>query len=142
MKTIAILDNEPGSAESMEGILHRHGFAIFRVSTAEEARAIFSRPEITVDLLIAGLPLPGNTTAKELYDSCPDTPMLLLSESPLEQWSETEFLHFKSLPNRMDFLRKPLTAGAFVSKVNALLYSSSYTAGRKVFEAAAALRTG
>jgi|GEM_PF-3313844 len=140
MKTIVILDNEPGSVEGMEGILQRHGFVIFPVSTVAEAAAIFDSAGTTIDLLIASFPLRGNTTAMELHESGPDIPMLLLSELPLEQWPEKEFLYFRSLKSRMDFLRKPLTAGAFISKVNALLYNSSYTAGRKVFEAATALR--
>jgi DNA-binding response OmpR family regulator len=140
MKTIVILDDEPGSVQGMEGILQRHGFVVFPVATAKEAAAIAGRPDISVDLLIAGLTLPGNTTAKELHESCPEIPMLLLSESPLEQWPEDEFLYFKSLASRTDFLRKPLKAAAFVSRINSLLYNSTYTAGRQIFEAAAALR--
>jgi hypothetical protein len=140
MKTIMILDNEPGSMEGMEGILQRHGFVIFPVSTSGEAAAIAKRPETTVDLLITSIPLPENTTAKELHDSLPECPMLLVSESPLEQWPEKEFLYFKSLPTRTDFLRKPLKAAAFISKINSLLYNSTYTAGRLVFDAATAGR--
>ena len=140
MKTIVILDDEPDSVEGMEGILQRHGFAVVPVSTAAEAAALTGRPESTVDLLIAGVNLPGNSTAMELHESCPEIPMLLLSESPLAQWPEKEFLYFKSLSSRTDFLRKPLTAGSFVSKINSLLYNATYTAGRDNFEAAAALR--
>lgn len=140
MKTIVILDNEPGSVEGMEGILQRHGFVIFPVSTVGEAAAIGKTAGTSVDLLIAGLPLPGNTTAVELHESCPEAPLLLLSESPPEQWPEKEFLYFKSLSGRTDFLRKPLKAGTFVSKINALLYNSTHKAGREIFEAATALR--
>jgi len=140
MKTIVILDDQPGSVQGMEGILQRHGFVIFPAATAAEAAEIAGRPGITVDLLIAGLTLPGNTTAKELHESCPEIPLLLVSESPLEEWPQEEFLYFKSLSSRTDFLRKPLKAAAFVSKINSLLYNSTYTAGRLIFEAAAALR--
>jgi DNA-binding response OmpR family regulator len=140
MKTIVILDDQPGSTQGMEGILQRHGFVIFPVSTAGEAAAIAGRPGITIDLLIAGLTLPGNTTARQLHESCPEIPLLLVSESALEQWPETDFLYFKSLSSRTDFLRKPLKAAAFVSRINSLLYNSTYTAGRQIFEAAAALR--
>ena len=84
--------------------------------------------------------MPGNTTAKELHELCPEIPLLLVSESPLEEWPEEAFLYFKSLASRTDFLRKPLKAAAFVSRINSLLYNSTYTAGRVVFEAAAALR--
>jgi len=139
MKTIVILDNDPGSLQGMEGILQRHGFVLFPVTTAAEAAALSLRPDITIDLLIAGMNGAGNTSARELHESCPEIPLLLVSESPLENWPETEFLYFKSLSSRTDFLRKPLKAGTFVSRINSLLYNSTYTAGRQIFEAAAAL---
>jgi DNA-binding response OmpR family regulator len=140
MKTIVILDDDPGSLQGMEGILQRHGFVLFPVTAAGEAAALSQRPDITIDLLIAGVNGTGNTSARELHESCPEIPLLLVSESPLESWPETEFLYFKSLSSRTDFLRKPLKAGAFVSRINSLLYNSTYTAGRQIFEAAAALR--
>ncbi len=40
MKTIVILDDEPGSLQGMEGILQRHGFVLFPVTTAAEAAAL------------------------------------------------------------------------------------------------------
>lgn len=140
MKTIVILDNQPGSIQGMEATLQRHGFAIFRVSTSGEAAALSKRPQVTIDLLIACVDLPGNTAAVELQESCPDIPMLLLSELPLDRWPEKEFRYFESSGSRTDFLRKPLTAGTFVSKVKALLYNVTYTAGRDSFKAASALR--
>ena len=140
MKTIVILDDEPGSLQGMEGILQRHGFVVFPVSTAAEAAALSGRADSPVNLLIAGLTSKANTTAMELHESCPEIPLLLLSESPPDQWPEKEFLYFKSLKSRTDFLRKPLKAAAFVSKINSLLYNSTYNAGREIFAAAAALR--
>ena len=136
MKTLVILDNEPGSTEGMEGILQRHGFLIVPVAAAAEAAAIAG----SADLLIAGFDESGDMSAIELHEVCPETPLLLVSETPLDRWPEKEFLYFKALSSRTDFLRKPLSAGSFVTRVNALLYNSSYSAGRKTFEDAAANR--
>lgn len=129
----------------MERVFARHGFVVFPAASVAEAVEYCKRPENEVDLLIADVPFDDNATgtaaARQFREACPQIPLLLVSDTALEHWPEPDFQHFKQLLRvRVDFLRKPLSPASFVSRVNALLYKSSSSAGQQVFDAAALLR--
>lgn len=145
MKAVVILDTELSSMHPMEEVMERRNYIVYRCTTLSEAIAACQNKSAPVDLTIVDVPLKGSDSqtdaAVQIHRSCPDMPMLLVSDLPLEQWSEADFRQFeKLLPGRIDLLRKPLTERAFLTKANSLLYTVTYLDSRKLFDAAAAAR--
>ncbi|MES1258708.1 MAG: hypothetical protein ABUS51_09760 [Acidobacteriota bacterium] len=145
MKTIVILDSETNSTHPMEEVMERRGYIVFRCTTVQEVIAICQNKATLVDLAIADVPLAGSESqteaAVQIRRACPELPLLLVSNLPLERWAEEDFRQFeKLLPGRIDLLQKPLSERSFIGKANAMLYTISYLDSRKLFDAAASHR--
>ena len=145
VKTAVILDTESASTHPMEPVLERRGFAVLRAGTVEEAIGYLKNAAVTVDLVIAEVPLTGSTSqteaAQQIQQSSAEIPILLISDQPLEQWPEDDFTRFGQLiSGRMDLLVKPLSAASFMAKANALIYTISYKESRHLFEIASSRR--
>jgi len=145
MKAIAILDSEFSSSHPMEAVMERRGYVVYRSATAAEAITLCQNTSAPIDLVIAEVPLSGSVSETEpavkIRAACPDIPILLVSELPLERWADEDFRQFgKLLAGRVDLLLKPLSQASFISKVNALLYTVSYTESRRLYEEAKSRR--
>ncbi len=143
MKTAVILDSEFYSTHPMEAVLDRRGFLILRAGTADEVTTRMKGAAI--DLVIVDVPLSGSVSQTEavvrIQRLFPEIPILLISDLALDKWPEEDFLAFgKLLSGRIDLLLKPLSQASFVSKVNALIYTVSYSESKRLFDSAAARR--
>jgi len=146
MKAIVILDSEIDSTHPMEAVMQRRSYIVYRSATSVEAIAFCQNKSTPVDLVIAEMPLSGSGSqteaAAQIRRACPETPLLIVSETPLEQWREEDFKEFeKLLPGRVDLLVKPLSQASFLSKVNSLLYTVTYSDSRKLFAEASSRRS-
>ena len=146
MKTVVILDSEFDSSHPMEAVLNRRGFVVLRAGTTKEAvNSLKSAGGAPVDLVIVEAPLNGSASQTEaavpIHRSCPEIPILLVSDLPLDKWSEDDFLQFGVLlSGRADLLVKPLFQASFMSKANSLIYTISYGESKRLFESASARR--
>ena len=130
----------------MEAVLERRSYIVYRSATVAETISICQNKSAPIDLVIVEAPLAGSDSnaeaALQIRRSCPEMPLLLVSDTPLEGWSEADFRCFENLlPVRIDLLCKPLSQGSFIAKANSLLYTVSYLDSRKLFNAAAGIRT-
>jgi hypothetical protein len=146
MKAIVILDTELDSTHPMEAVMERRGYIVYRSATIAEAIALCRSSSTPIDLAIVEAPLSGSASqtdaSVQIRGSCPEMPILIVSDTPLERWSEEDFNAFrKLLPERIDLLNKPLSQASFIAKVNALLYTVTYAESRKLFEAATIRRS-
>jgi multidrug efflux pump len=83
----------------------------------------------------------ASEAAVQIHRSSPEVPILLVSDLSLDKWPEDDFLGFgQLLSGRTDLLVKPLFQASFMAKANALIYTVSYGASKKLFESAAAAR--
>jgi DNA-binding response OmpR family regulator len=145
MKAIVILDSEFNSNHPMEAVMERRGYVVYRSATTAEAITLCQNTSTPIDLLIAEVPLSGSVSqtdpAVKIRAACPDMPVLLVSDLPLERWSEEDFRQFgKLLSGRVDLLLKPLSQASFIAKANALLYTVSYTESKRLYEEAKSRR--
>jgi CheY-like chemotaxis protein len=145
MKAIVILDSQADSTHPMEAVMERRGYVVYRSAGTAEAIALCESTNVPVDLLIAEVPLTGSVSQTEpavkIRRACPDLPILLISDLPLDRWPQEDFLQFeKLLEGRVDLLLKPLSQASFLAKANALLYTVSYKESRVLFEEAKSRR--
>jgi DNA-binding response OmpR family regulator len=145
MKVIVILDSEIDSTHPMEAVMGRRGYVVYRSATTAEAITLCESTTTPVDLLIAEVPLTGSASQTEpavkIRRACPDLPILLVSDLPLDRWPEEDFQQFgKLLAGRVDLLPKPLSQASFIAKANSLLYTVSYKESRLLYEEAKSRR--
>ncbi len=140
MKTAVILDSGLNGTHPMEAVLDRRGFTVVRVATVEEA-VHASKSDAGVDIVIVETPLNGSSSqmeaAVQLHDSVPEIPLLLVSDLPVEKWSEADYLQFGQLSSgHIDLLVKPLSQASFVAKANSLITTITYLDSKKLFVSA------
>jgi DNA-binding response OmpR family regulator len=145
MKAIVILDSEIDSTHPMEAVMGRRGYVVYRSATTAEAITLCESTTTPIDLLIAEVPLTGSASQTEpavrIRRACPDLPILLVSDLPLDRWPEEDFQQFgKLLAGRVDLLLKPLAQASFIAKANSLLYTVSYKESRLLYEEAKSRR--
>ena len=145
MKTAIILDSELTSTHPMEAVLDRRGFLVLRAGNTEEVIRLLKSTGVSVDLVIAEVPLSGSDSQTEavvaIHGSSPEIPILLISDLSLDKWPEEDFQRFgKLLSGRVDLLVKPLSQASFMSKANSLIYTITYGDSKRLFESATARR--
>jgi CheY-like chemotaxis protein len=90
MRIGLIIEDDPTSAKAVSLVLERNRFQVSIAATPDEALAFCT--EIKLDLIVAEIilraPLSGTEVACQLRQSCPDIPVLLVSGTPLEGWSD------------------------------------------------------
>jgi DNA-binding response OmpR family regulator len=145
VKTVVILDTESTSTHPMEPVLERRGFTVLRAGTVAEAVGFLNNAGITIDLVIAEVPLSGSASqteaAGQMRSASAEIPILLISDLPLDQWPEDDFVRFgQLLSGRVDLLVKPLSQASFMAKANALIYTVSYRESKRQYEIASTHR--
>lgn len=129
--TVLLIDDEVASLTVVGHIMEHDGFNVVSTTTPDEA-VRYCR-FLKVDLLIADIILASATSGIDvallIREHCPDVPVLLISGTPVDGWSENDLGNIAELlPGRIDFLAKPFTARtlvALVSKLMANTYSGS-----------------
>ena len=124
VKTVLVLDDEPGNRKVMCAILERSGFTPLEAATGAEALKISGSHEGPIDLFVADVHLPdqsGVDVAAEILRRCPETRVLFVSGTPIEGWAQRDVLSFCTLPrDRTRFVSKPFRASDLAEAVESL----------------------
>jgi DNA-binding response OmpR family regulator len=129
MKTILVLEDDPGNMQAFCAILSFMGYRVLEATTGEEALKVSNNEYEPINLFISDMGLPdvsGTDIALRLTQRQPDLPVLFLSGTPIDQWPESDRRKFDQLPSgSVDFLEKPFHVSALQTKVESLLNSHS-----------------
>jgi len=114
--TILIVEDEPGIRALVRKILKRERYEVLEAGSAEEALEIESSHPARIDLLLTDVMLPamnGRDLAAALLQSRPDVKVLFVSG----------YTDDESVRTADNFLAKPFTLGALLTKVRETLES-------------------
>ncbi len=125
MKTVLISEDDPTSLMVLKAVLERE----YRGITTEipEDAFVVCSTEPSPDIIIADNRLrsapSGLETLLRVHESRPQIPLLLVSGTPPEGWSDSDFDCFVKLVSgaAIGFLLKPFTAAVLKSKVGDLI---------------------
>ena len=125
MKTVLISEDDPTSLMVLKAVLERE----YRGITTEIPQDAFvvCSTEPSPDIIIADNRLrsapSGLETLLRVHESRPQIPLLLVSGTPPEGWSDSDFDCFVKLVSgaAIGFLLKPFTAAVLKSKVGDLI---------------------
>ena len=126
MKTILVLEDNPSNMQIFCILLWAKGYQVLEATTGHEAIQISNNEIGSIDLLVSDLQLPdlsGTQVALQLMESRPDLLILLVSGTPMFDWTERDLRNFRRLPTgAVDFLEKPFRASTFETKIEDLLH--------------------
>jgi len=132
MPTALVIEDDFASSSALSHVLERQGFTVLTTSEPKEAAKFCDDHEIDIILtdIVLRAPLSGTDVALSLHRSCPDIPILFVSGTPLEGWSEQDFANLESLlPGRIEFLPKPFTSASLAQVISNLLDPAYSDAG-------------
>jgi DNA-binding NtrC family response regulator len=118
-KTVLVVDDEQDVLILLKLILETHGFRVLLANGAEGAIRFLGQEDLTLDLLLTDVFMPGMTgtdlaqVSKELR---PGLPILFMSG-----FADTEAVRLKVWDDAARVLRKPFTEDAFVGEICNLL---------------------
>lgn len=127
--TVLVVDDEDEVRDLLCRMVEMFGYHAKAMRTGEEAIQRMRKPEVSVDLVILDINLPGISgidTAEQLRLLRPALPLLLISG--LQSQSLLSRFQSESENRLTDFLAKPFDLTALEDKVRALL-SQSGSAG-------------
>jgi two-component system cell cycle sensor histidine kinase/response regulator CckA len=114
-ETILVVDDEAGIRGLVTKILQREGYTVLEAASAEDAVAVASAHEGTLDLLVTDVMLPGRTgrqLAEQLREALPKLKVLYISG-----FTGDESIRGGKLPPGTRFLQKPFALEALVRSV-------------------------
>jgi len=115
-----VIDDDEVSSEIMTHFLEREGYSVW--STLDPDQAVRRCRESGLDLVVSDVvlhaPFSGTELTCALRAVCPSVPVLLVSGTPVEGWSDNDLSHLGALAaGPVEFLMKPFTARAFAKMV-------------------------
>jgi DNA-binding response OmpR family regulator len=124
MQSALIIEDDFTSAKVLAMILERNGYYVLIAANSDEASDFCG--DIKIDLIVADIilrsPLSGTDVACRLRQSCPEVPILFVSGTPLEGWSDHDLSNIEQLlSSRVGFVMKPFTAGGLITDIKSLL---------------------
>jgi DNA-binding response OmpR family regulator len=122
-----VIEDDSISASVVAHVLERKGYTT--LSTVDPKEATRLCREFKIDVIIADLllhsPFSGTDVALTVRRECEQIPVLFVSGTPLEGWSESDLSNIEALlPGRVEFLMKPFTAADLLTAVAKLLHRS------------------
>jgi CheY-like chemotaxis protein len=125
MKTILVLEDDPGNMQAFSALLWSTGYRVWEATTGEEALVVGNHHEGPIDLLLSDVAVPGpsgTVVALELIKSYPAMGILFVSGTPIHAWGRNDLENFRQLPSdRADFLEKPFRPSALLDKVDEMI---------------------
>jgi CheY-like chemotaxis protein len=125
MKTVLIVEDEPGNREGFRVLLGLHHFHVVEAATGHEALEASRWNRGPIDLALCDLQLPdmsGTEVALDLVKSHPETAIIFISGTPLETWSDFDVRNLTQLPRGAAcFLEKPFLPSTLETKVEECL---------------------
>jgi DNA-binding response OmpR family regulator len=125
---VFILEDNDIVIDVFKKTLSSKGHSVLIARNPEDAARIPKRTLASMDLMIADQFLPGATGAQmvaKIRESCPGLPVLFVSATPVEFWSETDqstLLGFSS--GTVEFLQKPFLPCTLIAAVERLICSA------------------
>ena len=118
-RTVLVVDDERDVLFLLKLILETHGYRALLASGAEAALRLLEQSELTVDLLLTDVTMPGmdgTELAKVSRRIRPDLPILFMSG-----FVDTEAIRLKIWDDAVRCLSKPFTEGLFIENIRELL---------------------
>jgi len=118
-ETILLVEDEKNVRDLVADFLEKHGFTVFKSTTAEEALKIFQKNQDKIHLLVTDLVLPkmsGNQLANELIKIRPDLKILFMSG-----YTEDSRIRTDISKQQYSFIQKPFSPATFLRKVREIL---------------------
>jgi PAS domain S-box-containing protein len=118
--TVLLVDDERLVRNVERLAMQRAGLAVIEAEDGQQAIDLLARHRDEVDLVVLDLVMPGldaATTLRGLREICPNIPVIVQSGYPEEEVSRS----LDEVDGRLDFLQKPFTVQAVLSKVASLL---------------------
>jgi CheY-like chemotaxis protein len=115
-----VIDDDDVSSEIMTHFLERDGYSVWTTLDVDQAlqRCRESGLDLVVSDVVLHAPFSGTELSCALRGVCPSVPVLLVSGTPVEGWSDNDLAHLGSLAaGPVEFLMKPFTARTFARKV-------------------------
>lgn len=115
LATILVVEDEPGIRGLVRKILRREHYEVLEAGSAEAALTEAAAEDVTIDLLLTDVMLPGmggRELAESLSASNPDLKVVYVSG-----FTEDEGVRIGQFPPGSRFLQKPFTLSALVSAV-------------------------
>jgi two-component system, OmpR family, response regulator VicR len=132
MRSALIIEDDSTSSKVLSLILERNGYRVLSAANSDEASGFCG--DIKIDLIVADIilrsALSGTDVACQLRQFCPEIPILFVSGTPLEGWSDRDLSNVEQLlPGQVGFLMKPFTAADLVTAINNLMEGGNSRTG-------------
>ena len=117
-RTVLLVDDEPTVRKVLQRVLERSGFAVLIASNADDALALASKHQGTIDLLVSDVVMPatqGPELARMLCERYPALRVLFVSGYPGARIKD------ESIPPSAEFLNKPFSPSDLADKVASVL---------------------
>ena len=124
-ETILVVEDEPTVRKLLHVVLSEAGYTVLEASQGDEALAIVTRHQGTIDLLLTDVRMPGMDgcdLADKIRSICADTRVLFMSA-----YTDDPRVLDASLGSDSTFLQKPFAPDALIQKVQDLLGCSDDT---------------
>jgi two-component system, cell cycle sensor histidine kinase and response regulator CckA len=119
-ETVIVVEDESSIRSLIERVLGGAGYQVISFATADEAVVALERGEVTADLLLTDVVLPGVLQGKDLVrrvqDSRPDLPFVYMSG-----YTRDAIVHAGRLDEGVSFLEKPFTPETLATMVRTTL---------------------
>jgi CheY-like chemotaxis protein len=129
MKTILVLEDDPGNLQAFCVILSSMGYRVLEATTGGEAIEVSNKQYESITLFLSDMALPdisGTEVALRLVQRQPALPILFVSGTPIDDWPERDRRNFGQLSSgSVGFLEKPFHATELKTKVESLVNSHS-----------------
>src|ERR1700686_2153508 len=120
MKTILVLEDDPGNMQAFCAILSSMVYKVLEATTGGEAIEAYNKQYEPINLFVSDMALPdvlGTEVALRLIQLQPDLHILFLSGTPIDDWPESDRRNFRQLPSgSVDFLEKPFRPSPLEAK--------------------------
>ncbi|GAB4302228.1 MAG: hypothetical protein Fur0034_16880 [Desulfuromonadia bacterium] len=117
--TILLVEDDRMVRESVDEMLRKVGYTTFPFSDPREALHFASAPDVTIDLLITDMVMPG-MNGRELYERMtvhrPDLKVIFISGYPV-----SPTMRGGSLEDTFSYLQKPFTTEALLERIREIL---------------------
>ena len=119
-ETVIVVEDESSIRSLIERVLGAEGYQVICFGSADEAMVALERGQLTADLLLTDVVLPGTLQGKDLVDmvqaSRPELLVLYMSG-----YTRDAIIHAGRLDEGVNFLEKPFTPQALARMVRTVL---------------------
>jgi DNA-binding NtrC family response regulator len=118
-RTVLVVDDERDVLFLLKLILETHGYRALLAPGAEAALRLLEQGDLTVDLLLTDVVMPGmdgTDLARVSRQMRPGLPILFMSG-----FVDTDAVRLKIWDDAVRFLSKPFTEGLFISNIREIL---------------------